>query len=59
MNLYQLHIFWLSKGTPFLIDSLINEDVDHLTSEAQARKANNADYKCVLVTYKADSANIV
>jgi hypothetical protein len=59
MNLYQLHIFWLSNGAPFLIDSFINESAESLTATAIARKANNADYRCVLVTYKAEDANIV
>lgn len=59
MNLYQLHVFLLSKGMPFLVDSIISNSQDELTSTATARKENNVDYRCVLVTYKADSANIV
>lgn len=42
-----------------LIDTLFGDDKDELLGIAQARMANNPDYKAVMLSYDLSSAEIV
>lgn len=58
-QLYKLLLYVPIADNLALVDTLFCEDKDELLGEAMGRKANNPDYRAVLLSYSLTGAEIV
>lgn len=57
--LYELLVFWRDGDNLLEIDTHWSKSRSDLEYTANERKKNNPEYQCVILDYKAISANIV